>query len=313
MKNIRGQYANELVEREVGLMPDGPIKTVIPGTPEPEQIRQRVSKSFGGQKCPLFFTKLRIRMEQNYFDVKAMSASAIKAGAKSMHNMEMYLKYGISETSAMKTGTLFHMALLEPERFSQMVVCDSAKNTNIFKEAAASSLVGAISSKDKLKHEIQVANIMNHPLVREYGLFVGGKSEVEYYWQESGIDCKCKRDWENDDFIVEYKSCQSIRKFLNNAASMFYHLQLGWYSRPGKPKKMLVVAQESDLASDVAVYEINPLLIGSWFDDCMKIVTKYQSGDRSGAYPNLLSFEVPVWAEADQPEEETDPEKTIGF
>ena len=63
-----------------------------------------------------------------------------------------------------------------------------------------------------------------------------------------------------------------------------------------KPRKCYVIAQEQSAPYDVAVMEVSNLHCRGWFNDAMAIYNKWLSGDRSGAYGKLFSFELPTWA-----------------
>lgn len=236
----------------------------------------------------------------NYFDVKAYSASAIKAGNVSMLAMQNMIENGMEASAGMRKGTLFHEALLEPEIFSKRIVTPLARNTNAYKAIAAEAEFGTVKPDEKADLERTVAAVWNHPEVARLGLFKGGEAEKELYWQEDGLDCKCKIDYSHNDYIIEYKSTGKLANFIRMAENMAYYLQLGWYWRgdsvvSGKEKKMYVVAQEQSAPFDVAVFEVPTLMLKTWFFQCMEIVRKYESGDRSGAFPTIMQFERPAY------------------
>lgn len=240
----------------------------------------------------------------NYYEIKAFSASAIKAGAVSMLNMKSFIESGIDATNAMRCGSLRHMALLEYDRFLNLIVNDANRNTNIFKDLAAKhGKENIVKTAEKEEAEAARMAVLDHPVVIDNNLFIGGETEKEYYWQHEGFGCKAKLDWVGKNAIVEYKTCQSLRRFTANAAGMFYQLQLGWYNwaanKDGK-KKFFIVAQESKRPYDVAVFECNPIMLDVWRDDCLKIVKQYLNCEKAGyfpgAYETLVQFELPAWA-----------------
>lgn len=236
----------------------------------------------------------------NYFDVKAYSASAIKAGNISMLAMHDMIENGMEASAGMRKGTLFHEALLEPEIFNKRIVTPLARNTNAYKAIAAEAEFGTVKPDEKADLERTVAAVWNHPEVQRLGLFRGGEAEKELYWQEEGLNCKCKVDYSHDDYIIEYKSTGKLANFIRMAENMAYYLQLGWYWRgdsviSGKEKRMYVVAQEQSSPFDVAVFEVPQLMLRTWFSLCMDIVRKYESGDRSGAFPTIMQFERPAY------------------
>lgn len=236
----------------------------------------------------------------NYFDVVAYSASAIKAGKVSMLAMADFIENGKEPTGGMNKGTLFHEALLEPEKLEKRIVTGLAKNTIAYKAIVAEAAFGTVKPDEKADLVRTVAAVWNHPEVKRLGLFKGGESEKEIYWKENGLDCKCKIDYCHADYSIEYKSTGKLGNFIRTAENMFYYLQLGWYWRgdcvaSGREKPLYIVAQEQKSPFDVAVFEIPKLLLNTWYLECLEIVRKYESGDRSGAFPSIMTFERPAY------------------
>lgn len=232
-------------------------------------------------------------MSESYFNVNAMNASTIKQGAKSMLAMNHHVDNPIRPTAAMRMGTLRHMALLEPEKFSCLVTYDGDKRRKEYKDLRDN--IGddcIISTKEKIDCMIASEVVMSHSMVKELGLLDGGVAEVEYYWQEPQGKCKAKLDYVvKDRFFVDYKTTQNIGAFLHQSKNLAYHLQLGWYWRAcGLPGYFIV--QESNAPYDVAVYEAPEFMHPVWWRQCLEIWERYKSGDRSGAYSNVIVFEV---------------------
>lgn len=252
----------------------------------------------------------------NYFDVKAFSASAIKAGAVSMLRMAHYMTSGTEKTAAMKQGTLQHRAVLEPLTLQSMVVADYDGRTNAGKALLAQHGENLIKPAAFAELEAVGDRVHGHPAVREFGLLEGGTAEKEIYWTDDGIDCKAKLDYLAPEHFVEYKTCNNLAGFTRSAAAMFYHLQLGWYGRAAychdvKPRKCYIIAQESKAPFDVAVFRVQDIYLKSWHEDCRRIVDKYLSGDRQGAFPEIMTFELPAYAIGT--DVNLDPEQMIQF
>jgi hypothetical protein len=234
----------------------------------------------------------------DYFSIPAMSASAIKAGAVSMLNMQEFLENGKEPTAAMATGTLRHMAVLEPDKFQAIPVCDLDKRTKEYKEFVAKYGPDTIKTVEFEEHKKAAIMVFDHPAVKQLHLFDDGAAECDIYWKEGDVACKAKIDWVAENYIIEFKTTTQLGRFAATSAGLFYHLQLGWYWRAAsatKAKKVYVVAQEQNAPFDVAVFEVPQLMLKQWFDDCMEIVRRYNSGDRSGRFNELMTFELPAW------------------
>lgn len=249
----------------------------------------------------------------DYFEVEAFSASAIKAGAVSMLAMHDYIVNGKDKTSSMRTGSIRHTAVLEPEKFAGIVAIEYDGRTKEGKEIIAKYGKDNIMKPAEKEAAQKAADmVMSHPAVVEHRLFHGGVAEHERYWESDGIQGKCKVDYDHESYFIEYKTCNNLKRFNVAAAGMFYHLQLGWYWHGCGRKKCYIVAQEQKAPYDVAVFEVPQLSLAQWYAEAMEIVKRYVSGDRSGAFPELMTFELPAWA-MDLQNVELDPESLVEF
>jgi len=238
---------------------------------------------------------------KDYYDVPAMSASAIKQGAISMKHMHHYMTSGGTKTTpAMRTGTLLHMAILEPERFEDFIVVDGDRRCKDYKDAVAEFGEGGVILETERVACIRCRDsVMEHEAARKW-IDEPGTCEKSYYWEHGGHACKARLDkFCYNGTAIEYKTTGSLGRFASTAAGMFYHLQLGWYSCAAETDRMVVIAQEASEPFDVAVFTIRPVQLKMWYRKALSIAERYWSGDRSGAYPEPLSFELPSWAEDD--------------
>lgn len=254
----------------------------------------------------------------NYYDVKAINASAIKAGAISMLAMQHEVEIGKEASAAMRKGSLRHMAVLEPCKFGKLIVADFDGRTKEGKATIATYGREKLIKPAEFEAEKKAAEmVFNHPVVSAMGLMSGGEAEKEIYWKKGIVDCKAKLDYVRPSHIVEFKTTGNLAGFARTAAGMNYQLQLAWYwyagyELDGVNRKVYIVAQEQAAPFDVAVYEVPQLMLEKWLQDCMNIVERYINGDRSGAYNQLMTFELPSWAEA-APEMVIDETGTIQF
>lgn len=237
----------------------------------------------------------------NYFQVDAYSASAIKAGAKSMLQMHHFMTTPSFSSAAMQRGTLMHLAILEPEKLEGLVISDLNRNTKAFKELAAEhgkhNIVKSYEAEELRQAQ---AMVLNHGEAARL-LNAEGKSEVEKYWIHNGVACKAKIDFETDDFIVEYKTTGNLDSFLKTCANLKYNLQLAWYWEACGRKPVFIISQEQKAPFDVAVFEVPQLQLQCWLQDCWDIVEHYElckvAGKFPGAYQDVMSFELPSWAQ----------------
>jgi len=233
----------------------------------------------------------------NYFEAPGMSASAIKVGAISMLAMHDYITNGRDKTASMRRGTIQHLAVLEPAKLGMLVESEldgrSTAGKALIAQHGRENIVKIGEKRDALKARSMV---LAHREVKRLQLFSDGEAEKEIFWTDNGIAAKCKVDYITDKFFVEYKTTSTLAGFSRSAAQMNYQLQLGWYYR-GCKRKCFVVAQEQKSPWDVAVFEVPRHKLEAWGEKALEIAQRYQSGDRSGAFPELMIFELPDWCE----------------
>jgi len=243
----------------------------------------------------------------DYYEVKAYSGSAIKAGAVSMLKMQEFMTAEPVSSPAMLRGTMQHMAVLEPEAFNRLHVEEYNGATKAGKELVAIyGKEGIIKPAEHAQLIRAREMVMQHPEVRRLDLFQGGTAEVAHYWHEHGIDCKCKVDYETPEIFIEYKTTGNLAGFMRSAAGMKYQLQLGWYWHGCGRKRCYVVAQEQKAPFDVAVFEVSAADLNAWYMQALEIALRFESGDRSGAYPALMTFELPGYVVDVEPESGSD-------
>jgi len=249
-----------------------------------------------------------------YFDKPGMSASMLKAGAISMEMMRYRMNTPMKPTPAMLTGTFRHMAVLEHDKFMQLKLCDESSRTKAYKAAVEEhGREGVISSYDQKNHLEAAAVVMAHPQVRALGLFDDGHAEVEKHWTCEHGPCKAKIDWEAQDFWVEFKTTASIGSFIYQSERMNYPVQISHYASSMDFKQCYVVVQEPKPPYEVAVYSVPSYLPAVWNKrtlDIYKRWNEYKAGGVfGGAYPELMQYERPAWAEGQDSLAEVDIEE----
>jgi hypothetical protein len=243
--------------------------------------------------------------EVNYYDVNAMSASAIKRGAISMLHMEEFFTTPNKPTTAMIAGSLRHLAVLEPEKFSKLVAFEGDRRSKEYK--LAESIYGKDNLIAKLEydgHKRAAEMAMSHPVASKYFANLEG-TEVEFYWEHgaTGNPCKAKIDGVcNDGTIIEFKTTANLDNFASAAARLYYNLQLGWYAYAAHASRVVVIAQESNAPYDVAVMSVRPLDLMQWYKQAEVIALRWWSHglhkqEVSGRYPEEFAFELPAWAQ----------------
>lgn len=227
----------------------------------------------------------------NYFEVPAMNASTIKAGAKSMLYMRHIVETPIVATPAMITGTHRHMSLLEPDKFDELQIFNGDKRTKEYKELKKDVGAENILSEQEYQSCVQAAEVArNHPIIKANNYLDGGVAEKEFYWDEKQGKAKAKIDYLKDDIFIEYKTTANIDAFHRTCENLSYHLGLAWYWRACGVHGVFVV-QESNAPYDVAVFEVPEYRMDGWLRQCFDIWDRYLAGDCSGAYSDAILLE----------------------
>ncbi len=236
----------------------------------------------------------------DYYEVKAMSASAIKRGAVSMEDMLHYTNNPPKPTPAMRTGTLRHMAVLEPERFLKLKQhsCSSVRTKEykaLAEEYGADNLIKVDEHLEQCK---AAGKVLSHS---QLGNALDGEAEAEYYWEHESHPCKAKLDISGNGHITEFKTTADLSTFAATSARMYYHLQLGWYAHAyrqarGDLPDVTVVAQMANAPYSVMVLTVAQHQLEGWYQAALAIAERWWSGERGERYPERVAFELPSWA-----------------
>lgn len=132
-------------------------------------------------------------------------------------------------TTSQRLGTLFHMALLEPQHFKDNVVAFSDLRSkaayttkSMGMEVCKSSDYQSIcEAREEVYRNEYIKNILD-----------GAAKELSAFWQHpTGIKCKCRFDAINLEkkVILDLKTCQDISKFKNQVDWYGYAMQAAFY------------------------------------------------------------------------------------
>lgn len=154
----------------------------------------------------------------NYFDRPEISHSQIKRIDLGYN----YFKQDFVSTPQMREGTILHEYILEDKEFIEgdyKTFCKSLKDNEVPK--------GYLETMKILKDRV-----FNHPEAR----FLEGKKETELYGEREGFQIKGKLDVIGDTYITDFKTTNSISKWIKNGfinewsiLNYSYHTQLEWY------------------------------------------------------------------------------------
>ncbi len=240
-----------------------------------------------------------------YRAVKAINATAIKAGRKSMLHMHHALTKGKDATPAMRWGSLLHGQLLQPDEKPVVLWPGrrAGKEWEAFKAANDGAEILIQSEYDKLMGERAeqlnaVQMIRTHP--EASAELAGCSFESALKWDEPGIGpCKALLDaWKpgpdawTPGVVIDIKCSREIdeRAFWSSSWHAGTHLQLAWYMRGLRANghdvsRAVIIAQESAPPFDVAVFDADPPLLAYGEKECLRIARDYRMAEKRGYFP----------------------------
>lgn len=219
---------------------------------------------------------------RDYHAAPGISCTGLKHFLRSPAHYRAYLDEELKETPALVFGRQCHMAVLEPDKWSERhaVWSGSPRNTKAGKAEWAEFIeehrgreIITAENAEIIKRMIDAVH--SHPAASR-ALSAPGLAEVSAWAidERSGELVKCRPDfWRQDGIIVDLKTCESAEpvKFAKAAANLCYPLQQGFYldvagqalaqakeapELVGKPLGMIFLAVEKTPPFAVAVYTI---------------------------------------------------------
>lgn len=171
----------------------------------------------------------------------ALSSSSLKLLLESPKTYYFVNKYGQNETTAaLRSGHLFHLAILEPEKYDKIKFVDvQSRNAKAFKDAVAEH--GEVfTAKERDDNNKLIDAFLKNPKAIE--LIGNSKTEVPAIGNvlDTGFPFRGKADvLKNSGGIVDIKTTQDVQNFDKSAFKYKYHLQAAIYidlfSTPEKP------------------------------------------------------------------------------
>lgn len=232
-----------------------------------------------------------------------------------------YLNPPKFDSPALQFGRWAHSAVLEPDDFeSRVIEVDvKTKTTKAYKEAVANAPAGSyvMTTRDAQTLSHVAHSVWSHPIAAELlsPNNPGAMVESSLFWDDdlTGIQCKCRPDYVCDDWIVDFKTCQSaaLFEFERDAAKYRYHVQAAWYRRGVTQtlggegvddRRFLFVAVEKRPPYACAVFEYDDealeIALAEALIDINKIA-EYRANSNSYwcGYPlRIQALKLPRWA-----------------
>lgn len=178
-----------------------------------------------------------------------------------------------TDSPAKRFGRLYHMAILEPERFAKeaIVMPDFGPMQSSTNRARRDEWRAALGSAEEITEEelarikAMRAALIAHPVAA--GIIKHGEAEVSMRWidERTGLKCKARADWwRQGKFFMDLKTCQdaSPAAFAKAIHNFRYHVQHAHYCDGARAlgehiDNYLILAQESEFPHACAVYHVD--------------------------------------------------------
>lgn len=258
--------------------------------------------------------------DTEYFAIPAMGRSQLAILAKGLTPAHAYddWTHGKEKTSAMEVGTASHMALFQPERFSQQVVIGPTKTRDTkawvaLQEAQPDTLI----LTEKEHYDASNCSASAHRKLEEMGLCMYGPhaaqgivESVGLYTHMDSVRLKIKTDYYDpaEGILYDYKTSSipvSDDGFTRSIWDRDYHVQAAVYTwvmqRLGRTVNgFRFIATEKFAPFLTAVYEIHPNVIHDTLDMLMPHLDTLVECTDEGAWPgyanNITLIGLPRWA-----------------
>lgn len=242
----------------------------------------------------------------------ALSASGLKALAQSPAHYQASRQYR-EETPAMRLGSAFHCAVLEPERFdTEYASADFDRRTKSGKARAAeleASKTLLLSRDDFDAVQRMRDAIFAHRTASELLQTRGGVAESSWFATVDGVECKCRPDWllMGDSIIVDLKSTLNAnpKDFGRTVFNFGYHLQACHYLRvlqaaEVRAERFVFVACEKAAPFGVSVHILDDAAMELGYTQHNRLLDLYRHCLAVNEWPGygdeIFVTSLPAWA-----------------
>jgi len=235
-----------------------------------------------------------------------LSASALKAFAKSPNHYIQYVMGATETTPAMTFGSAFHCYVLEPKEFKKRyaVAPQVDRRTKAGKEVWNAFVEGVTEREVLTQQDMGLILDMEAAIKHHAPAFklLGSCNQFEQLKEGkiSDVNFKGIADGMGDGFIVDLKTCQdaSPEAFERTAYNSFYHEQAAAYMELFGADRFYWIAIEKNPPYNVAVYMQSQ---EAFFKAQHRLKSLIQQWDEWDGKPmsysdNVFMLNLPKWA-----------------
>lgn len=255
--------------------------------------------------------------DEDYFGAAAASNSLLGELKKSPAHLRESIRSPAPATPAMRFGSAFHVATLEPTKFAEQWARGSELRGNTKEGKAAKAELEEQYDSDKILKPADYDavcqmrdNVLTHSIAGE--LLEGASKEVAAFWTDPAtqIHCKAKIDVLPGDEgrLIDLKSTvdASPAAFAKAIGNFSYHRQAAHYLNPFDTRdEFLIVACEKKPPYAVAVYRVADEAIEAGKREVAMLLERWAEvidevgldGDWPGYDEVIYELYLPLWAQ----------------
>ena len=217
------------------------------------------------------------------------------------------------QTEAMLVGSVAHKLILEPDDFeNEYSVMPTVDRRTKAGKAEYQRFADELGSRTPVSQGLfdevsaMASAVKAHPAVKK--LLCGGKAEESFFWDENGIECKCRPDYLKNKIAVDLKTTSdaSPAAFEKSAYNYRYHVQAWWYlhglNKCGiEVTDFIFIAFEKNPPYAVCIYAADDLMLELGEREAMKNLEAYRQSSKTGIWYGyekdalIHSLSLPDW------------------
>tara|TARA_R110002020_G_scaffold157312_3_gene340008 strand:+ start:3177 stop:3983 length:807 start_codon:yes stop_codon:yes gene_type:complete len=209
-----------------------------------------------------------------YLGKNALSSSSLKKILTSPKEYVKSLEERGPESAALIDGRLFHMNLLEPEKFKELNIVEVAsKNTKIYKQAKEE--LGEVYTRKEIDKAISLCEILKkNKVAMEY--LKDAQFEIPEMGMINGIPFRGKADIVKGDKIIDIKTTADIQNFYFSARKFGYDLQAALYLKLFEDAKEFIFVCIDKATHDIGIYECSDEFLGGGLRKLEQGISNYK-------------------------------------
>lgn len=171
----------------------------------------------------------------DYYSIKKLSNSGISLILDCPARYKNWLdELDEKDTKALAFGRMFHMAILEPEKFQETYIYTdlnlTTKEGKAFKASLSENQIPIKSDEYEQMLHMQEA-VFNHPQAKHF--FKSFEAEKEIYYNYNGLDLKAKLDLisvvKGKKYVVDVKTTTSVKLYdLQKTIEKYGYYRQAW-------------------------------------------------------------------------------------